>query len=228
MPELEPIHADHVTPILYVRDFQEAVAYYTKKLQFELLWDWGDPPEFGCVRLGRAEVFLCEGGQGKPGTWMSIFMDDVDGYGERIREAGADIVDGPVDEPWGCREMRVRDPNEHVIRFTQGLPPREPKLEIDRAPLNTAIEERLLALINDLAAHKRMTLGEVLEETLLHSFEPTENESVASPHVRSTCSHRRDLKSKHGIDYDAHASYRFVERAGEAPRNRRRRTDGHG
>ena len=66
------------TPILNVRNFAASIDYYVNKLGFEKKWDWGNPPEFGCVARGKVEIFLCEGGQGQSGTWMSIFMDDVE------------------------------------------------------------------------------------------------------------------------------------------------------
>ena len=37
-------------------------------------------------------------------------------------------------------------------------------------------------------------------------------DGVASPHTRSQLRYIQELKAKHGIDYDCHASYRFVER----------------
>src|SRR5213080_627493 len=72
------ISAECLTPILYVRDFAEAMNYYTEKLLFDRLWEWGIPPDFGAVRLGNVEIFFCLGGQGQPGTWLSIFVEDVD------------------------------------------------------------------------------------------------------------------------------------------------------
>src|SRR5262245_11856891 len=91
MSDNAKISAECLTPILYVRDFKEATEYYTKKLLFDLRWDWGKPPSFGCVSLGNVEIFFCLKCQGNPGTWMSIFMDDVDGYFERIIKLGADV-----------------------------------------------------------------------------------------------------------------------------------------
>jgi hypothetical protein len=44
-----------------------------------------------------------------------------------------------------------------------------------------------------------------LEEMLLHT-----NEGVG-PHTKTTLKFIQQLKKKHGIDYDCHASYRFVE-----------------
>jgi hypothetical protein len=54
-----------------------------------------------------------------------------------------------------------------------------------------------------------MSVGSCLEETLLHTFEPLGR--VASPHTASDLRYIATLKAKHGIDYDCHASYRFVE-----------------
>ncbi len=209
----DSIAAQALTPILYVRDFAEAMEYYTKKLLFRKLWDWGDPPGFGAVKLGQVEIFFCLKGQGQPGTWLSIFMDEVDAYHERIASLGADIVQPPRDMPWGMREMEVRDPNQHIIRFGHGIPARAPKMPIERVDFPVRLEKRLAALLEDLARHKHMTPSEMLEETFLHTFETVAEGGVASPHTQATLAHIQMLKQKHGLDYDTHASYRFVEQA---------------
>src|SRR5262245_17173212 len=67
-----------LTPILYATDFQRLMDYFVEKLGFRKLWDWGAPPTFGAVTRDHAEIFLCQGGQGQAGTWLSVFVDDVD------------------------------------------------------------------------------------------------------------------------------------------------------
>ena len=67
------------------------------------------------------------------------------------------------------------------------------------------LEKRLAGLLQDLAIHKRMTVGSCLEEILLHT-----NDGVG-PHTGSQLKYIAELKKKHGIDYDSHGSYRFVE-----------------
>jgi hypothetical protein len=99
----------------------------------------------------------------------------------------------------------VRDPNEHVIRFGHGIPVREPNMKIERVALEVRIEKRLAALLEDLAQHKNMTVGEMLEEMALHSFEKLSSGGVASPHTERTQRYVQDLKKKHCIDYDCHA-----------------------
>ena len=139
-------------------------------------------------------------------------MDDLEGYYQKITELGAEVVYGPEDEPWGCREIHVRDHSGHIFRFGQSIPAWEPKMEIDRVSVTARIEKRLLALMEDLAVHKNMKIGEMLEETVLHSFEKMLEGGVASPHTQKTLAYIQELKEKHEINYDTHASYRFVER----------------
>jgi len=212
MADEKKVSADCLVPILYVRDFGEAMRYYTEKLLFRKLWDWGDPPGFGAVGLGKVEIFFCLQGQGRPGSWLSIFVDDVDEYYQRISRLGAEVIEPPADRPWGVREMNVRDPNEHVIRFGHGIPMHEPKMEIERVGVEARMEKRLAALLGDLAQHKNMTMGQMLEEMALHSFERMPDGDVASPHAERTFPLIRELKQKHGVDYDCHANYRFVEK----------------
>jgi predicted enzyme related to lactoylglutathione lyase len=201
--------------ILYVRDMGEAMAYYTEKLLFRKLWDWGQPPSFGAVAFGKVEIFLSLGGQGNPGTWLCIFIDDVDSYYQEIKARGAEIIEPPENKPWGMREMLVRDPNQHVIRFGHGMPACEPKIPVERVDVSVRIEKRLAAVLEDLAAYKKMTAGETIEEMLLHSFEKVEEDGVASPHTEGTHEFIGELKKKHEIDFDCHANYRFVEKSRE-------------
>ena len=79
------------------------------------------------------------------------------------------------------------------------------------------LEKRLAALLADLAAYKRMNVNSCLKEILLHTNGAIGDTSdVAIPHTKSQLRHIQRLKKKHGIDYDSHGSYRFVEKS--APR----------
>ena len=109
---------EEATPILNVKNLRASMDYYVEKLGFEKKWDWGDPPDFGCVRRGKVEIFLCQGGQGQPGMWMSIFMDDVDVLYEEYKQSGATILNPPINYPWQTREMLVEDLDGHRFRMS--------------------------------------------------------------------------------------------------------------
>lgn len=47
---------------------------------------------------------------------------DIDAVFERIRAAGADVLQEPMDQPYGVRDCAFRDPAGNMLRFNQ---PRE-------------------------------------------------------------------------------------------------------
>ncbi len=97
--------------------WRPASAYYTGILGFEKKWGWEEPPTFGGVSKDGVEIFFCERGQGSPGTWLSVFVDNVDEYYEQIIARGAIILNPPQSMDWNVREMLVEDPDGHRIRF---------------------------------------------------------------------------------------------------------------
>jgi predicted enzyme related to lactoylglutathione lyase len=45
--------------------------------------------------------------------------DDCDATFERIRAAGGEVVQEPVDQPYGVRDCAFRDPSGNLLRFNQ-------------------------------------------------------------------------------------------------------------
>jgi catechol 2,3-dioxygenase-like lactoylglutathione lyase family enzyme len=45
--------------------------------------------------------------------------DDVDDTFEKVRDAGAEIVQEPSDQFWGVRDFAVRDPSGNLVRIEQ-------------------------------------------------------------------------------------------------------------
>ncbi|MDX3237993.1 VOC family protein [Streptomyces sp. ME03-5709C] len=44
---------------------------------------------------------------------------DVDATFTRIRDAGAEVLQEPMDQPYGVRDCAFRDPSGNLLRFTQ-------------------------------------------------------------------------------------------------------------
>jgi hypothetical protein len=104
-------------PILYSEDVSKSILYFTKQLKFENKWEWDDPPTFGGVYRDNVEIFFCKTNQGHPGTWLSVFVDNVDEYYALIKDSGAKILSAPDSKEWNVREMLVECPDRHIIRF---------------------------------------------------------------------------------------------------------------
>ncbi len=110
-----------VIPILRTADIERSLAYYEDKLHFKTLWRWGDPVDFAAAGRGHVTVFFCHECQGNSGTWLMLFVKDVDALYEEYKQTGARIAQPPRNEPWGMREMHVVDPDGHVLRLGTGL-----------------------------------------------------------------------------------------------------------
>jgi catechol 2,3-dioxygenase-like lactoylglutathione lyase family enzyme len=214
MADRPVIHCDTICPTLRVPDVRAAAQYYRDKLGFEIDFLWGEPPVHAGVRLGCAPIHFSKGDPDPCGMWIALAVDHIDPLFEWYKSNGVELLDEPESKPWGMREFNIRDPNGYHLRFGQHDFRSGPPVPIERVDVQVRMERRLASLMMELAEHKGMTIGEMLEETLLHTFEPMpdcQGQGVASPHTRQTLAVIDQLKRKHGIDYDTHASYRFIE-----------------
>jgi catechol 2,3-dioxygenase-like lactoylglutathione lyase family enzyme len=50
---------------------------------------------------------------------VHFHSDDLDATFDRLVAAGAEIVQEPMDQPWGTRDCAVRDPAGNMIRIDQ-------------------------------------------------------------------------------------------------------------
>jgi catechol 2,3-dioxygenase-like lactoylglutathione lyase family enzyme len=206
------VDCERLHPTLSVSDVPDAVDFYTNRLGFRLGFTWGDPPTMAGLNLGEVQIFLEQGTPNPEGCAVNFVVGDADELYEFQRANGVETVVPPGDRPYGLRDYVVRDLHGYLLGFGHYIYNAGSPLEIERVDVSVRLEKRLAALLQDLAEHKRMSLTGCLEEILLHTCEPL-GDGVASPHTRSQLRYIQKLKAKHGIDYDSHASYRFVERA---------------
>lgn len=196
--------------ILAVGDVRSAVDFYTTKLGFSLAFAEGDPPRFAGVNLGQVQIFLQQGTASPQGCSVYFVVGDADELHQFHRSQDVEIAEPPNDRQYGLRDYTIRDPDGYRLTFGHHLANAAPPIKIERVDVPVRLEKRLASLLYDLAEHKRMSVSSCLEEILLHTSEPYGG-GVANPHTKRTIAYIQELKKKHGIDYDSHASYRFVE-----------------
>jgi hypothetical protein len=80
-------------------------------------------------------------------------------------------------------------------------------LEIERVQTGVRMERRLVKVLKGLAEYHDLSLGDLLEGIVLHAFEG--KAALGSESLRVVA----ELKHVYGLDLDASASHRFVERA---------------
>ncbi len=51
---------------------------------------------------------------------MTIFRSgDLDAIFEKVRASGAEVLQEPIDQPWGPRDCAFRDPSGNMVRISQ-------------------------------------------------------------------------------------------------------------
>ncbi|HET9921697.1 MAG TPA: hypothetical protein VFQ30_17785 [Ktedonobacteraceae bacterium] len=83
------------------------------------------------------------------------------------------------------------------------------QLEIERVPIGVRMEKRMIKVLKALAEYHDITLGDLLEGIVLHTFENI------PPFSEETLRRIAQLKDVYGMDYDARASHQFVEKIRE-------------
>jgi catechol 2,3-dioxygenase-like lactoylglutathione lyase family enzyme len=119
---------EHAEPILNVRDMAASLRYYVDVLGFAPA-PWGTEG-FTSVNRDGAGIYLCQGGQGVPGTWVWVGVEDVGKLYAEYRASGARLRSEPRNNSWAY-EMQVEDPDGHVLRF--GSEPRADLPNADQA-----------------------------------------------------------------------------------------------
>ncbi|MEX2159138.1 MAG: hypothetical protein WEB04_07010 [Dehalococcoidia bacterium] len=93
------------------------------------------------------------------------------------------------------------------------------QIKVERVQLGVRMEKHMVKVLKGLAEFKGVSLGQLLENIVLHSFSPVpgqEGEMAASPHGKRALAAIADLKRIYGMDYDSHAAHQFQENGAEA------------
>ena len=107
-------------PVDYVR----SVAFYRDVVGLHIFREWVTGTVFflggGLLELSRSAPAVTED---KISLWLQV--RDVDAEFARLEAAGVTVVEAPVDEPWGLREARIRDPDGLMLVLVE-IPPDHP------------------------------------------------------------------------------------------------------
>ena len=105
-------------------DYERSVAFYRDVLGLHIFREWASGTVFfiggGLLELSRSAGPVTDD---KLSLWLQV--RDVDAEFKRLETAGVAVVEAPVDEPWGLREARIRDPDGLLLVLVE-IPPEHP------------------------------------------------------------------------------------------------------
>jgi catechol 2,3-dioxygenase-like lactoylglutathione lyase family enzyme len=110
--------------LLRPRNYDHSVAFYGSVLGLAVYREWGTGTVFF---LGGGHLELSRSGGPVADDKLSLWLQvrDLDAEHARLSALGVEVVEPPVDQPWGLREARVRDPDGLLLVLVE-TPPEHP------------------------------------------------------------------------------------------------------
>ena len=112
---------DEIFPILTTPDLVRCLGFYRDLLGGTVTYQF--PPTgasaYVGLRIGRSELGI--GQQDEPGELVNtrialwVYTADCDAAVTRLRAGGVEVVQDPVDQPWGERMAVVADPDGNRV-----------------------------------------------------------------------------------------------------------------
>ena len=106
-------------PVFCVADIATTLAYFQDRLGFTMQGSAGDLPSWASMQRDGVEIMLVCGDYPAPASdWAAyIYVEDADALHADLKARGADLLSGPVNKPYGCREFEARLPDGRLLAF---------------------------------------------------------------------------------------------------------------
>ena len=110
---------------LFVEDLEATKAFYQEVFGLPVAFEDGDSAvyRFGetminLLKVGEAPELIAPAPVAPPEAGaryqFTIEVDDVDAMCEELKRRGVELLNGPMDRPWGIRTAAFRDPAGHI------------------------------------------------------------------------------------------------------------------
>lgn len=130
---MEALGSRNVSVItLFVEDLKDAKSFYQKIFGLSIVFEDDESAVFS---FGNMSINLLKMSAAQelidPGTVASreagsrfqftIGVDDVDAVCNELKARGVDLLNGPMNRPWGVRTASFADPGGHIWEIAQQL-----------------------------------------------------------------------------------------------------------
>jgi len=117
------VRLERIAPELPAANLDSALAYYEKKLGFEVALRLPGN-EYAIVERDHIAIHLFVDEASKPSSvGVHVFTSDLDKLFRELRTSGAIIAQTIERKPWGNREFRVHDEFGNELKFTEPIDP---------------------------------------------------------------------------------------------------------
>jgi catechol 2,3-dioxygenase-like lactoylglutathione lyase family enzyme len=110
---------------LFVEDLEAARRFYEEVFQLPVFYEDDDSTVFrfgdtlvNLLRASEAPSLVAPATVAPPEAGIrfqfTLSVEDVDRMSEEMRSRGVELLNGPMDRPWGVRTASFRDPGGHI------------------------------------------------------------------------------------------------------------------
>jgi len=129
-----PKSIDAIT--LFVEDLEQSKLFYQDVFGLSVLFEDENSAVFrfentliNLLKIPAARDLIAPGVVASPGAGsrcqFSIPVDDVDAACAELAARGVELLNGPMNRPWGIRTASFADPGGHIWEYAQRLPRRD-------------------------------------------------------------------------------------------------------
>lgn len=126
-----PKNIDAIT--LFVEDLERSKVFYQEVFGLSVFFEDENSAVFkfentliNLLKIPAARDLIEPGAVASPGAGsrfqLTIPVDDVDAACAELKARGVELLNGPMDRPWGIRTASFTDPGGHIWEFAQPLP----------------------------------------------------------------------------------------------------------
>lgn len=192
-----------VQPVLPVPDVAAAAEWFRRTLGFDIDFLHGDPPMHGRVRAGDRSwgdpVYIQLAQEDEPiipSSEVRLYVGhDIDALHRHVLACGAEVTDGPADQPWGLREFVLVAPGGHLLVLGAEIAPtpveQRPRAVLASFKPKPGQEAALLAVVREhvptlqrlgLATMRASLVMRAQDGTVVEAFEWVSPAAIDAAH----------------------------------------------
>ena len=110
---------------LFVEDLVAATRFYSNAFQLPVFFEDDNSTVFkfgdtliNLLKVTEAPVLIAPATVATPDAGVrfqfTLGVDDVDAMVDELKSRGVEVLNGPMDRPWGIRTASFRDPSGHI------------------------------------------------------------------------------------------------------------------
>jgi catechol 2,3-dioxygenase-like lactoylglutathione lyase family enzyme len=110
---------------LFVEDLEAARGFYQEVFGLPVFYEDDNATVFkfgdtlvNLLQTNEAPSLVAPAAVALPGAGvrfqLTLGVEDVDGMCDELRSRGVELLNGPLDRPWGIRTASFRDPGGHI------------------------------------------------------------------------------------------------------------------